>query len=551
MPETLLSLQKALTRKKSAKERQPLLLAISKLYLRKENGKSLEFSKESADIAELLGDLASLIESIRIMTTAQYYLGRNEEVIESANRGIILCTESGNELSKSHFQRLLSLPFMIIGNYSEAQELLYSAYQIQKKYSAHHDIALTLHNTARLYLFISDWSQSFKCLEQAIEVLRIHPSPEMEMAIQSTIGSVYSEMDELDHSLEAYSKELELSRKYRSIFNEASALGNIGGIYLKMQRYDVAMENFQKALAIQLKQDNVLHIIASYHNIGQLLFEQGKLKEATEYLEKALEINFGNNQYLQIAALMLQGSILNKSGSFRKAIPLLESALNLIEKGGSLNDRWSIIQALSVSYEGLEDTAKALEYHKRYVEARIEFITKRSHRDLQIIENRFLLERLRFEKEALKKEIDLRVQEVTSLGLEALRKNELLQSLKKEVNVLYSSTGSDRKILRSVTKNIEEIINAERARELFDDSLAKLHEGFLHELKSIFPQLTKKELQICSLLKMNMSSHDIADFLFTSERTIEWHRMHIRKKFALPEKKELSEFLSEVAALPT
>ena len=49
--------------------------------------------------------------------------------------------------------------------------------------------------------------------------------------------------------------------------------------------------------------------------------------------------------------------------------------------------------------------------------------------------------------------------------------------------------------------------------------------------------LTKRELEICHLIKNGLSSKEIADMLYISERTAENHRTSIRKKLDLNNKK--------------
>jgi DNA-binding CsgD family transcriptional regulator len=57
-----------------------------------------------------------------------------------------------------------------------------------------------------------------------------------------------------------------------------------------------------------------------------------------------------------------------------------------------------------------------------------------------------------------------------------------------------------------------------------------------------YPTLTKTERRICSFVNLNMTSQQIADLLYTSLRTIEWHRLNIRKKLQIPDHQEIQGF---------
>lgn len=66
--------------------------------------------------------------------------------------------------------------------------------------------------------------------------------------------------------------------------------------------------------------------------------------------------------------------------------------------------------------------------------------------------------------------------------------------------------------------------------------------GFIAKLKSKYPDLNQKEQYICSLLRLNMNTQEIADKLNMSPETIKWYRKRIRKKIHLKEKKNLSTY---------
>ena len=60
-----------------------------------------------------------------------------------------------------------------------------------------------------------------------------------------------------------------------------------------------------------------------------------------------------------------------------------------------------------------------------------------------------------------------------------------------------------------------------------------IHKEFIRHLRDIFPTLTPMEVKIAVLLRMNLTSPNIASLLFISHRTVEVHRAHIRKKMGL------------------
>jgi FixJ family two-component response regulator len=61
-----------------------------------------------------------------------------------------------------------------------------------------------------------------------------------------------------------------------------------------------------------------------------------------------------------------------------------------------------------------------------------------------------------------------------------------------------------------------------------------------------YPKLTRVELKICTLIKLNFSSKEIANVLCLSKRTIDCHRWRLTKKLEVPEGSTLALVVASV-----
>jgi DNA-binding CsgD family transcriptional regulator len=64
------------------------------------------------------------------------------------------------------------------------------------------------------------------------------------------------------------------------------------------------------------------------------------------------------------------------------------------------------------------------------------------------------------------------------------------------------------------------------------------------QLARCYPTLTRRELQICSLIHLGFSTKEIAERIHTSIRNVEHHRYRIRKKLHLPSSVNLGTLLT-------
>lgn len=73
--------------------------------------------------------------------------------------------------------------------------------------------------------------------------------------------------------------------------------------------------------------------------------------------------------------------------------------------------------------------------------------------------------------------------------------------------------------------------------QMAESQLAEIASPFIHKLTSSFLNLTKKEIQVASLVREGKTSKEIAELLNSKKRVIDFHRENIRKKLGLNNKK--------------
>jgi DNA-binding CsgD family transcriptional regulator len=68
-------------------------------------------------------------------------------------------------------------------------------------------------------------------------------------------------------------------------------------------------------------------------------------------------------------------------------------------------------------------------------------------------------------------------------------------------------------------------------------------EGFFRKLKNKYPSLTPNDLRLCSYLRMNFTTKEIANLTNISSRAVEIGRYRLRSKLKLNHDVNLTEFL--------
>lgn len=86
--------------------------------------------------------------------------------------------------------------------------------------------------------------------------------------------------------------------------------------------------------------------------------------------------------------------------------------------------------------------------------------------------------------------------------------------------------------------------------DIIDANLQQVVNPFLQNISSRFTAFTPREIQIANLIKEGKTSKEIADFINTAPRSVEFHRNNIRRKVGLKGKKtNLRSFLLSLAEI--
>jgi len=82
--------------------------------------------------------------------------------------------------------------------------------------------------------------------------------------------------------------------------------------------------------------------------------------------------------------------------------------------------------------------------------------------------------------------------------------------------------------------------------DVFEAQFRDVHAGFYEQLNNLHPELTPTEKKICTFLKMNLNTKEIAALLLSTPSTVEVTRSRIRKKIGLEHFQSLTEYIAGI-----
>ncbi|MCB0486240.1 MAG: LuxR family transcriptional regulator, partial [Flavobacteriaceae bacterium] len=150
---------------------------------------------------------------------------------------------------------------------------------------------------------------------------------------------------------------------------------------------------------------------------------------------------------------------------------------------------------------------------------------------------------MQIKNEQLNNDIESKNRELTISKMSIIKKNELLNAIKKELN---DEDEKPSKNVKSVVKLIDKNLNNTKDWEFFVKAFNNTDKGFLDRLKVLHPDLTPNDLRFCVYLRMNLSSKEMAPLLNISVKSVETKRYRLRKRMNLEHEESLVNYIMDI-----
>ena len=179
--------------------------------------------------------------------------------------------------------------------------------------------------------------------------------------------------------------------------------------------------------------------------------------------------------------------------------------------------------------------------YKHYYRKQREALLQKTTRELELKESENKQQFMRFNNDKLRQDIDNKNRELGISTMSLIKKNEFLNSIKKELQHV-----EDVNNIKQVIKIIDRNLNNTDDWHVFEEAFNNADKDFLKKIKQEHPALTSNDLRLCAYLRLNLSSKEIAPLLNISARSVEVKRYRLRKKMDLPHESSLTDYILEI-----
>lgn len=343
------------------------------------------------------------------------------------------------------------------------------------------------------------------------------------------IGSIYEDLEDFDSAYE-YFKKAWLYSKNCNTNIQINIINNLGDINSKTGNFENAINYTNQALSLAKRTDNNSQIESAYKDLARTYSEIGNYEQAYNYLNhqsivKEQELKQKNIEVVSTMEILY-------------AVKEKEAELQLLNKQKQITEvrqhiilicTTSIILALILAFMYWKKRKKheqhILEYQQQLLQVDLDKKTE--------------------QKAALQREIEIKVSSLTNYSLNIAHKNKILYDISKTLSKLKDrNIHLIKKKLKDIIKDIDtDLANQNEWTELMG-YFSLIHPDFFKNLNQIASSpLSGSEIRLSMLLRLNLSSKDIANIIQITTDSVRIARYRLRKKLPINSKDDLLIFL--------
>ena len=444
-----------------------------------------------------------------------------------------------------------------MGKYREALEIHMASLTLKEQLNdTEESIAASYWNIGNLQGDIGNYEASNDYYKKA---KTIYEKLNLEQDLKSINNNIAINLNTMGYYAESIPLFLEtIDYNKRNNYNNdlAGAYDNIGTAYYNLDSIAIAKSYFEKSLALSQNFGETSLVGLNYRHLGETYMKENKPKIALDYFKKSLAISeeTGTSKKMITDYLRLSQAY-SALGQFENAYKNHVSYHKLHDE--ILNEEnIERMNQLEISYQS-EKKENELVIQKAEIEVlkQKEEISKNRQRLLGIGSISLLLfatglfyglrqkmKRNKIQREQLDASLQFKEKELTTHALHLAHKNEVLLGLKsqlKELKAHHPNSRNYQNVINTINLDINNDNNWEQFRTYFED----VHKDFNTKVKRNYPGVSVNDLRLMSLLKMNLSSKEIANILNISTEGVKKARYRLRKKLNLNTEESLQELV--------
>ncbi len=513
---------------------------------------ALYYYKLAHELALSKNKTGSIIDILLEFAYVQEQQGQRDTALASAKKSLQLAKKNKDENRIFSAHQHLGYFYLNGGNHEKSISHYLQSLTLAEKLQNPKKIAKASQGIGIIYNKQMDFDRAEKYFTQSLNYQKQLKDTAGIIRLSNDFGILNKNKKNYQEAEKWFLEILELSKNGQYTWAHQSAYNNLGLLYYQMNLYQRGIAFSQKGVDEFAKNNNKRALSDALNNLSKnelaLGRTQSAINHALQSLQLAREIKTLEKQREALKVLAQAHENQGKTGTaltYYKEYKALYDSIYTIQKSAQIHglekkfnsakkdkeiallakdaelartrSSWILIGLGLVLFFG------GLLFWKQIQNRKKEKLIEKEKRKVSELETA-----------RLKRELSFKKQELTSKVLQLCRKNEFMQTLDEKVKAINQEVKStDKKQLEKLSRQINQDIDADADWEQFLQSFESVHTTFMKTVNQTYPNFSKGEIRMACLLKMNLSTKDIANLLNITVAGVKKSRNRMRKKMEI------------------
>lgn len=417
-------------------------------------------------------------------------------------------------------------------NFDKAKDYLDESITVSKKINYLKGLGMAESALGTCFEKEGDYLKALEHQQKSVLIFKDLGNKHQMAIVNENIGSIYEDLNQFDKALLYFKKSDAYFQEHKSK-DRISVLNNLGDIYRKTGSYQEAFEFTTKALNLAKVYKDLDEQESAYKDLSEIFVDTKDFEKAYMYFQKYDEIEkevLSSKNLKQINTLQTVYETREKEAQIElltKQNEITSANQNLLVGG-----TFAFILMSGVFYVNLQRKRR----DKNRVQAYEQKLLKTELDKKAIIEKK------------LNDIIHLKTASLTKYSLNIAQKNKLIADLSSTLTNIASRPGMEvHQKIKMLAKDLNRELNQSEEWDEFMNYFKEINPSFFKQLNSIVnDNLTTTEYRLAMLLRLKMSSKEIASILRITPDSVRVARYRLRKKLPIESEIKLVQFLQEL-----
>ncbi|MFS4468243.1 tetratricopeptide repeat protein [Maribacter sp. 2210JD10-5] len=456
---------------------------LGSIYIEKGNYRiALENTLKALRFFEEVEDEVRKADALKQLADIEYQLGNYTSSLDYAKKAIIIYKANDDKVYHSYAANTAGLAAEMLKDSNLAEQYFKESVALAREMNVQSMISQSLNDLARLERIKGNYTLARTYLEESLQISRKEDIKLDQTEVLHEMAHLDIQQNRLANALTNINQVIVISKEIDVLPTLRDAYKTRAEIRNKLNQNNLAFEDYK-----------------TYHQISDSIFNERKYQQ----VEELKTIYETDKKETEIALQKEEINTLNQKAKIDK-----------LTKGFYVLGMSALLLIIGLLYFGFRQRLK---------------------------KNRIAREK---QETIYQQQLEHKQKELASQTLHLVQKNTFIQELINNLEKIKESPETFKMEYRRIVMLLKKENASDKDWEVFKTYFAEVHNDFDQKIKTLYNDISEKEIRLAAFLRMNLTTKEIAATLNVLPESILKSKYRLKKKLGLNKETDLTSFLN-------